>query len=66
MSKLSPTSTLLTFKTAHVRIDERDDEQAIQDYLMEKSGQRTVPNVFISAHYLLLVFPSVLTSGVYL
>lgn len=32
------------------RLDERDDGSAIQDYLNEKTGQRTVPNVFISKH----------------
>lgn len=30
------------------RIDERDDTDAIQDYLLEKSGQRTVPSIWIS------------------
>lgn len=31
------------------RLDERDDGSEIQDYLAQKTGQRTVPNVFISA-----------------
>lgn len=30
------------------RLDERDDGAEIQDYLYEKTGQRTVPNVFVS------------------
>ncbi len=32
----------------HVRLDELDEGSAIQDYLAEKTGQRTVPNIFIS------------------
>lgn len=32
------------------RLDQRDDGSAIQEYLAEKTGQRTVPNVFISAY----------------
>lgn len=31
------------------RLDERDDGDAIQAALLELTGQRTVPNVFISA-----------------
>ncbi|KAI0308279.1 glutaredoxin, partial [Multifurca ochricompacta] len=29
-------------------LDEREDGQALQDYLLKKTGQRTVPNVFIT------------------
>ncbi|KAJ7617905.1 glutaredoxin [Roridomyces roridus] len=29
-------------------IDEREDCAAIQDYLLQKTGQRTVPNVFVN------------------
>ena len=28
-----------------------DDGSEIQDYLQEKTGQRTVPNIFISEHF---------------
>lgn len=31
------------------RLDQRNDGSAIQDYLEEKTGQRTVPNIFIGA-----------------
>jgi glutaredoxin 3 len=30
------------------RLDTRDDGDAIQDYLLQKTGQRSVPNIFIS------------------
>ena len=30
------------------RLDLREDGPVIQDYLQEKTGQRTVPNIFIS------------------
>ena len=33
----------------HDRIDTIDEGPAIQQYLAEKTGQRTVPNIFISA-----------------
>jgi len=36
--------------TTICRLDERDDGSAIQEYLAEKTGQRTVPNIFISAY----------------
>ncbi|KAF8224712.1 glutaredoxin [Tricholoma matsutake] len=35
-----------------VEIDGRDDEAEIQDYLQEKTGQRTVPNVFINEKHI--------------
>jgi hypothetical protein len=30
------------------RLDERDDGDELQDYLQVKTGQRSVPNIFIS------------------
>ena len=38
------------------RLDERDDGEALQNYLLEKTGQKTVPNVFISAYHVRLLF----------
>ncbi|KAF9029784.1 glutaredoxin [Hymenopellis radicata] len=35
-----------------VEIDQRDDTSAIQDYLQSKTGQRTVPNVFINQEHI--------------
>ncbi|KAG8950443.1 glutaredoxin [Tulasnella sp. 424] len=35
-----------------LELDERDDGGAIQDYLNEKTGQRTVPNVFIKKEHI--------------
>ncbi|KAG8919701.1 glutaredoxin [Tulasnella sp. 417] len=34
-----------------VELDIRDDGSAIQDYLYEKTGQRTVPNIFIKKEH---------------
>ncbi|KAI8575959.1 hypothetical protein K450DRAFT_179999 [Umbelopsis ramanniana AG] len=31
-----------------IELDEADDGAAIQDYLQQKTGQRTVPNIFIN------------------
>jgi glutaredoxin 3 len=31
-----------------IRLDKVDEGSAIQDYLLEKTGQRTVPNIFIN------------------
>ncbi|KAG6813706.1 hypothetical protein H0H92_008113 [Tricholoma furcatifolium] len=36
-------------ETTVYELDERKDGQAIQDYLLEKTNQRTVPNVFVSS-----------------
>ncbi|KND05072.1 glutaredoxin [Spizellomyces punctatus DAOM BR117] len=33
-------------------LDERPDGQAIQEYLKEKTGQRTVPNIFIKGQHI--------------
>jgi len=33
-------------------LDERDDGDAFQDYLEKKTGQRTVPNVFIKQQHI--------------
>ena len=30
------------------RLDEMDEGSEIQSYLLDKTGQRTVPNIFIS------------------
>ena len=35
----------------YYRLDEREDGGEIQNYLQEKTNQRTVPNIFISAYY---------------
>jgi glutaredoxin len=32
------------------RLDKRDDGEEIQEYLLEKTGQRSVPNIFISEY----------------
>jgi glutaredoxin 3 len=37
------------------RLDERNDGGEIQDYLREKTGQSTVPNIFISKYYVWLI-----------
>ncbi|KAG5644971.1 hypothetical protein DXG03_007343 [Asterophora parasitica] len=37
-------------ETKVYELDERDDGAAIQQYLLEKTGQRTVPNVFVSEY----------------
>ncbi|KAF8514279.1 thioredoxin-like protein [Gautieria morchelliformis] len=34
-----------------LELDQRDDGSAIQTYLAEKSGQSTVPNVFINTQH---------------
>jgi len=33
-------------------LDERDDGSEIQDYLAKKTGQRTVPNIFIGGQHI--------------
>lgn len=35
-----------------VELDIRDDGNAIQDYLNQKTGQRTVPNIFIKQEHI--------------
>jgi hypothetical protein len=37
------------------RLDQREDGNDIQDYLYKKTGQRTVPNIFISTYMCTLV-----------
>ncbi|EMD42180.1 hypothetical protein CERSUDRAFT_90784 [Gelatoporia subvermispora B] len=37
--------------TAVYELDEREDGSDIQSYLLEKTGQRTVPNIFISQQH---------------
>ncbi|KIY65754.1 glutaredoxin [Cylindrobasidium torrendii FP15055 ss-10] len=39
-------------QTTVIELDERDDGGHIQDYLAEKTGQYTVPNVFINSTHL--------------
>ncbi|KAI5116333.1 hypothetical protein M0805_002578 [Coniferiporia weirii] len=38
--------------TAVFELDERKDGSAIQDYLQQKTGQRTVPNIFIDTEHI--------------
>ncbi|KAI8082928.1 glutaredoxin [Halteromyces radiatus] len=35
-----------------IELDERQDGAAIQDYLLTKTGQRTVPNVFVAQKHI--------------
>lgn len=35
-----------------LEIDKMDDGKEIQDYLLEKTGQRTVPNIFIGGKHI--------------
>jgi len=35
-----------------LELDERDDGDELQDYLQEKTGQRSVPNIFINGHHI--------------
>ncbi|CAO3624759.1 unnamed protein product [Cunninghamella blakesleeana] len=35
-----------------IELDKRDDGDAIQDFLQQKSGQRTVPNVYINGKHI--------------
>ncbi|KAJ7039684.1 glutaredoxin [Mycena alexandri] len=44
----SPQLYVLHYLCFASRIDLRDDEDAIQDYLQSKTGQRSVPNVFVN------------------
>ncbi|KDR85923.1 hypothetical protein GALMADRAFT_235091 [Galerina marginata CBS 339.88] len=39
-------------KATIYELDEREDGAAIQDYLYQKTGQRTVPNVFINKEHI--------------
>jgi hypothetical protein len=36
--------------TSLYRLDEREDGEELQKYLQEKTGQRSVPNIFISMY----------------
>ncbi|THU78913.1 glutaredoxin [Dendrothele bispora CBS 962.96] len=38
-------------KTEVVELDEREDGDEIQSYLQEKTGQRTVPNIFVNKQH---------------
>ncbi|KAI0348167.1 glutaredoxin [Trametopsis cervina] len=42
------TSEFPGVKTQILELDERDDGSEIQGYLLEKTGQRSVPNIFIN------------------
>ncbi|KAF8506625.1 glutaredoxin [Russula emetica] len=39
-------------QTAIFELDEREDGAEVQNYLQEKTGQRTVPNVFIKQKHI--------------
>lgn len=41
------TNLIYSFLTLCLRLDEINDGEEIQNYLKEKTGQRTVPNIFI-------------------
>ena len=61
MSKLVGSDSYLpACLTLYHRLDENDDGGAIQAYLLEKTKQRTVPNIFICASLLLNSHPSTL------
>ncbi|RXW14058.1 hypothetical protein EST38_g11795 [Candolleomyces aberdarensis] len=55
------TTTMLKDKLANpqssYRLDERDDGSDIQNYLQQKTQQRTVPNVFIKQEHIGGKFP---------
>ena len=40
-----------------LRLDQREDGDSIQQYLQEKSGQRTVPNVYVSEYTVTYAWP---------
>ncbi|ODQ56544.1 glutaredoxin-1 [Saitoella complicata NRRL Y-17804] len=46
------TLSQLGIKFYVLELDEVDDGAQIQDYLQEKTGQRTVPNIFINGQHL--------------
>lgn len=39
-------------KVGVIELDKENDGPAIQNYLLEKTGQRTVPNIFIKGKHL--------------
>lgn len=43
---------LCSILTPYGRLDKMEEGDDIQGYLQSKTGQRTVPNVFISAYYI--------------
>lgn len=45
------------------RLDEMDEGSEIQSYLLDKTGQRTVPNIFISKWCFAAMQGTVLTRG---
>ncbi|RDX51987.1 glutaredoxin [Lentinus brumalis] len=46
------TSKFPDVQTKILELDELDEGSAIQDYLAEKTGQRTVPNIFINQKHI--------------
>ncbi|BFZ59079.1 Glutaredoxin [Saitoella coloradoensis] len=46
------TLSQLGIKFYVLELDEVDDGAQIQDYLQEKTGQRTVPNIFVNGQHL--------------
>jgi len=56
VSMSSSLSLRVHMLTSLCRLDQRDDGGEIQAYLLEKTGQRTVPNVFIRSYR--TVYPS--------
>jgi glutaredoxin 3 len=55
-----PSVLLLTHRR---RLDERDDGSELQSYLGDKTGQRTVPNIFISQRRCLPTFIALTSSS---
>jgi glutaredoxin 3 len=43
---------MIGIKYVAFELDLRPDGQQIQDYLLKKSGQRTVPNIFVKKQHL--------------
>ncbi|KAK7686590.1 hypothetical protein QCA50_010190 [Cerrena zonata] len=46
------TSEYPDVQTEILELDERDDGSEIQSYLFDKTGQRTVPNIFINKQHI--------------
>ncbi|KAF8336379.1 glutaredoxin-1 [Cantharellus anzutake] len=50
--KDQPQEVLEGKKVKVIELDEKDDGDEIQSYLLSKTGQRTVPNVFINQKHI--------------
>jgi len=50
--KAKQTFTDLNQRFSALELDTRDDGQDIQSYLLKKTGQSTVPNIFIGRNHL--------------